>query len=227
MSNTDHPFGSSLLDQSKAHPGNIDLSIFQPKAKPVGQGTTSSDYLQKTREDNPEPATDNKAKSKVQLSNCKFETPADKLVVSELFEMSCEIKATGSDVPTKLRVTFRLFVSYENDKGATVKEDLKAKWDGFLEAKTESQTVKAKGTLYRPNAPLGTKLSYKLVAEHMEAAEKAESPMVEVVAKLQVQAESLSSEQFLSDGIVPLLHTDESFRRSSPKPSARRWPKAR
>lgn len=211
MSNLPPPFGSSLLDQSKAHPGNIDLSIFQPKAKPVGQGTTSSDYLQKTREDNPEPETDDKAKSKVQLSNCKFETTADQLVVSEPFEMSCEVKATTSEESAKLRVTFRLFVSYENDKGATVKEDLKANWDGFMQAQTGSQTVKAKGMLCRPNAPLGTTLQYKLVAEHMECPDKAESPVVEVVAKLQIQAESLSSEQFLSDGIVPLLHTDEKL----------------
>jgi hypothetical protein len=211
MSNTPSLFGSRLLDQSKAHPGNIDLSIFQPKAKPVGQGTTSSDYLQKTREDNPEPETDDKAKAKVQLSNCKFETPADQLVVSEPFDMSCEVKATGSDAPTKLRVSFRLFVSYENDKGATVEEDLKAYWDGYLQAQTGSQTVKAKGILFRPNAPLGTKLQYKLVAEHMECPDKAESPVVEVVAKLQIQFESLTGDQFLSNGIVPLLHTDEKL----------------
>lgn len=204
-------FGSSLLDQSKAHPGSIDRSIFQPKAKPVGQGTVSSDYLQRTREDNPEPETGDKAKAKVQLSHCKFETPADRLVVSEPFEMSCEVKVIGSEAPTALRVTFRLFASYENDKGTTVQEDLKANWDGFLEAKTASQTAKAKGTLFRPDVPLGTKLRYKLVAEHAECPDKAESPVVEVVAKLQVRAESLTGDHFLSDGIVPLLRTDEKL----------------
>jgi len=214
------PFGASLLDKSKANPASVDMSIFEKKkgagaaggsAAPMGQGTTSSDYLKKTKEDNLDPDKDAKAASKVMLSGCKFETPADQLVVSEPFEMSCQAKGTSSEAPTKLRVIFRLYVSYQDDKGATVKEDLKASWEGFMEGKVDQQTVKAKGTLYRPNAPLGTKLQYQLVAEHPEAADKAESPVAEVVAKIDVWVQPLELAHFRDGGIVPQLDAQGMF----------------
>ena len=57
-----NPSGAKLLDQSTAHPGSIDKSIFEKKTGPaagssVGQGTVNPNYLKECREDNPEPAS--------------------------------------------------------------------------------------------------------------------------------------------------------------------------
>lgn len=49
------PFGSSLLDKSAAHPGNVDLSIFEKARPKVSQGAVSNDYLARCREEDPWP----------------------------------------------------------------------------------------------------------------------------------------------------------------------------
>jgi hypothetical protein len=49
------PIGSSLLDKSTAHPGNIDMSVFAPPQPKVAQGTVSDDYLVRCREEDPWP----------------------------------------------------------------------------------------------------------------------------------------------------------------------------
>ncbi|HQF54174.1 MAG TPA: DUF2235 domain-containing protein [Fibrobacteria bacterium] len=52
-----HPFhGAKFLDESKATPGSLDLSVFQPKPAKLGQGTVSDDYLKRCREEDPWPA---------------------------------------------------------------------------------------------------------------------------------------------------------------------------
>ena len=66
--------GSSLLDKSTAHPGSIDKSIFEKKAKPgsgttTGQGSENPNYLQECRADNPEPAQASDSQPQVALSN--------------------------------------------------------------------------------------------------------------------------------------------------------------
>ncbi|MEK7392331.1 MAG: hypothetical protein AAB214_07170, partial [Fibrobacterota bacterium] len=78
--------GVSLLQKSTAKPGSVDMSIFEKKgagqggasgSSSISQGTTSSDYLQRTREDNPEPSAESPTES-VTLSNCKITTPTEK-----------------------------------------------------------------------------------------------------------------------------------------------------
>jgi len=67
------------------------------------EGATSSNYLQQTRADNPEPSKSPDAGG-VRLSECRFETPVDKLRLSGEFEMSCKVDATGSEPPKDLNV---------------------------------------------------------------------------------------------------------------------------
>ncbi len=168
------------------------------------EGATSSNYLQQTRADNPEPSKSPDAGG-VRLSECRFETPVDKLRLSGEFEMSCKVDATGSEPPKDLNVIFRLYCTGLDAKGAKAEEDLKANWSAKLAKKAGSQVVKAKGTLFRPKNLKGPSLEYHLVAEHPGAKEKCVSAKVTVAAGIEVQAESLTQENFLSNGVIPLL----------------------
>jgi hypothetical protein len=168
------------------------------------EGATSSNYLQQTRADNPEPAPSSSAGS-IRLSECRFETPIDKLRLSESFGMSCKVDASGSEPPKDLNVTFRLFCSGVDAKGAKTEEDLKANWSAKLANKTGSQVVAAKGTLFRPKTLNGASLEYHLTAEHPAAKEKCASAKAAVSGALEVEAESLLQEHFLPGGVVPLL----------------------
>lgn len=167
------------------------------------EGATSSNYLQQTRADNPEPSKSPDAGG-VRLSECRFETPVDKLRLSGEFEMSCKVDATGSE-PKNLNVIFRLYCTWLDAKGAKAEEDLKANWSAKLAKKAGSQVVKAKGTLFRPKTLKGPSLEYHLVAEHPGAKEKCASAKVAVAAGIEVQAESLTQENFLPNGVIPLL----------------------
>ena len=53
--------GAKFLDESKASPGSLDLSVFQPKPAKLGQGIVSDDYLKRCREEDPWPAETAKA----------------------------------------------------------------------------------------------------------------------------------------------------------------------
>lgn len=170
------------------------------------EGATSSNYLQQTRADNPEPSSSPSAGT-VRLSDCRFETPAEKLRLSESFEMSCKVDASGSEAPKDLNVTFRLYCSGVDAKGAKTEEDLKANWSAKLANKSGSQVVKAKGTLFRPKTLMGASLEYHLAAEHPAAKENCLSTKVAVAGEIEVQAESLTQEHFLSVGVMPLLDT--------------------
>ncbi|MEK7394160.1 MAG: DUF2235 domain-containing protein, partial [Fibrobacterota bacterium] len=56
MSSSHPTNGPSLLDKSKATPASVDMAIFEKKQAPAGQGTVSSDYLARCREEDPWPA---------------------------------------------------------------------------------------------------------------------------------------------------------------------------
>jgi hypothetical protein len=56
MSSSHPTNGPSLLDKSKATPASVDMSIFEKKQAPAGQGTVSADYLARCREEDPWPA---------------------------------------------------------------------------------------------------------------------------------------------------------------------------
>jgi outer membrane protein OmpA-like peptidoglycan-associated protein len=169
-------FGSSLLDRSKATPGSVNMAIFEKKTA-AGQGTVNSNYLQQTREDNPEPVAD-QAETKATLSNCKITTDPEKLAAEQPFEMSADIK--GPEASTSGTVTFNLFCCIPKADGTETVEDESSPATGTV----KDGTVVAKGTLVSPKDPVaaGTKLKYYVVAQHASATEKVESPKVEVEA---------------------------------------------
>jgi len=191
MNRAFNPTGPSLLDKSKAQPGNVDMSIFAKKgsgqgqagqanaggSSKVGQGTTNSDYLRQTREDNPAPEKDSKTES-VTLSNCRIDTDPSKLAAEQPFEMSVELKGPGS--ATTGTVTFNLLCSVPKPDGTEEIKDLSSPF----QAATKEGKAQASGKLAGPNPPVkpGTKLKYHVVAQHPKAQEKAESPKVEVEA---------------------------------------------
>jgi outer membrane protein OmpA-like peptidoglycan-associated protein len=166
-------FGSSLLAKSKANPGSIDMSIFAPKSKPVGQGAVSSDYLQKTREDNPDPESSEHSTDSVILGVCKITTPVADLSTDQPFEMSVEAKGAGP-------VTFNLFCTLPKSDGTEEVQDQSSP----SQATIADGVAKAKGNLVSPKSPvpLGTNLKYHVVAERPNATEKSTSDKVEVEA---------------------------------------------
>jgi outer membrane protein OmpA-like peptidoglycan-associated protein len=174
--------GPSLLDRSSAHPGSIDMAIFQKKSgggagsgQTTGQGTVNSNYLKECREDNPEPSTQDAAATAT-LLNCKIDTPPEKLVVDQPFEMSVE--ATGEGVAGGA-ITFRLFCATASADGKETFEDQSAVWS----ARAKDGKATFQGELLSPkkSVPLGTKLKYYVQASHPKAKEKAASPKVEAV----------------------------------------------
>lgn len=174
--------GPSLLDRSSAHPGSIDMAVFQKKSgggagsgQITGQGTVNSNYLKECREDNPEPSTQDAAATAT-LLNCKIDTPPEKLVVDQPFEMSVE--ATGEGVAGGA-ITFRLFCATASADGKETFEDQSAVWS----ARAKDGKATFQGELLSPkkSVPLGTKLKYYLQASHPKAKEKADSPKVEAV----------------------------------------------
>jgi hypothetical protein len=95
------------------------------------EGATSSSYLQQTRTDNPEPSKSADTGA-VRLSECRFDTPVDKLRLSQAFEMSCKVDANGSEPPKDLNLTFRLYCSGVDAKGAKSDEDLNPREEEWL-----------------------------------------------------------------------------------------------
>jgi outer membrane protein OmpA-like peptidoglycan-associated protein len=178
--------GASLLEKSKAKPVSVDMSIFEKKgsrsggaggSSSVGQGTTSSDYLQRTREDNPAPPAESPTES-VTLSNCKITTPPEKLAPEQPFEMSVDAKAAAGEPSGK--VVFKLFCTMTKSDGTEECQDQSAP----VEAQIKNGIATATGTLVSPKSPVpaGTKLKYHVAAEHPLAKEKADSAKAEVAA---------------------------------------------
>lgn len=168
--------GASLLDRSKATPGSVNMAIFEKKTA-AGQGTVNSNYLQQTREDNPEPVAD-QAATTVTLSNCKITTDPEKLAAEQPFEMSVDIK--GPDGSTSGTVTFNLFCCIPKADGTETVEDESSPATGTV----KDGSAVARGTLVSPKDPVaaGTKLKYYVVAQHASANETVESPKIEVEA---------------------------------------------
>lgn len=174
--------GPSLLDRSSAHPGSIDMAIFQKKSgggagsgQATGQGSVNSNYLQECREDNPEPSAQDAAATAT-LLNCKIDTPPEKLVVDQPFEMSVE--ATGEGV-AGAAITFHLFCATASADGKETFEDQSIVWT----AQAKDGKAKVEGNLISPkkSVAIGTKLKYYVQASHPNAKEKADSPKVETV----------------------------------------------
>ena len=166
----------------------------------AGGWAGGSNYQQQNQADNPEPA---KKVAKLVLSDCKFED-SETLEIGAKFEMSCKLAATGK-APAKASVIFRLFCSYQDAKGAKVKEDLKANWPTKLQAIEGEQVVKASGTLKKTKAGPGSEVEYYLRAEIAGVKEKCESPVSMLVVKTQAQVAYLGSGNFSADGVMVLI----------------------
>lgn len=187
---TNRPSGSMLLDQSQAHPGSLDLSIFQKKAAAGGsggaagsgsasQGSVNPNYLKECREDNPDPASSQETTKSVILSACSIDTPPDQLRTNQPFEMSVQAKSSDGSVPAG-KVSFRLFCMVPKAGGAEEAEDQSVLYTGLV----KDGKASAQGKLVAPkkSVPSGTKLKYYVVAEHPEASEKAECAKIEIEA---------------------------------------------
>lgn len=190
MTRASNPASSMLLDRSTAHPGNFDKSIFartsgsgsqggSASGRTTSQGTVNSNYLRECREDNPEPANQDAQTRSVTLGKCCIETPLEQLATDQPFEMSVDV-ATGDGKPAAGKVSFRLFCCTTKSDGTESSQDQSLLFTGD----TKNGKAIAKGTLISPKQPVpaGTKLKYYVVAEHLDAKEKSESPKVEVEA---------------------------------------------
>jgi|GEM_PF-7100077 hypothetical protein len=176
--------GPSLLDKSTARPADVDMAIFEKKQAQSGsstsggsqksQGAVNPSYLEECRRDNPAPADEKTAKRTVTLSDCRIDTPQEDLATDQPFKMSCV--ATSSDgKPVRGPVIFRLFVTHPDSKVENTCHS--------AESMSKDGRFTAEGTLISPNPPIewGAELKYHVVAEHTQAAEKAESGVVDVV----------------------------------------------
>lgn len=208
------PFGSTLLGKSAAHPGSIDMSVFQPKSKPAGQGSVSSDYLQKTREDNPEPESQQKSGAGPVLSNCRFVTPVEDLRAQEEFDMAVDVKIpTGSTSTAQATFTLFCYVPKSGtEAGPPNKEERSKTWtvEGKVDtAGSDQVVVKARRTLM---AELGTtpgeKTGFELEATHPELKDPCKSGRIEVVLKTQAHWVGGDDMHFRTDGEFPLLGAD-------------------
>ena len=180
----DNPsLGAKLLDQSTAHPGSLDKSVFEKKSgnagkgATTGQGTVNPNYLKECREDNPDPAK-KATTATVTLSNCRITTDAAQLATDQPFAMEVELQ--GSAEATTGSVSFRLFCTIPKADGTTTTEDQSANFDGPV----KNGKATATGKLFSPKTLVkpGTLLEYHVVARHPNAKEQLDSPKVQVEA---------------------------------------------
>lgn len=178
------PTGPSLLDQSNATPADINPEIFKsrnPERQPT-EGTVSSDYLKRTREEDPWPAESSCApktnappkSATVTLSDCRIDTPTEDLATDQPFQMSCQ--ATTSDgSPLKGDIRFKLY--------CTLPDGTEEFTNHTVIGKRKGDRYCAEGTLFSPKEPVewGAPLKYYVTAEHPGAGEKAKSGVAEVV----------------------------------------------
>lgn len=163
------PTGPSLLDQSNATPADINPEIFKsrnPERQPT-EGTVSSDYLKRTREEDPWPAesscapkTNTPAKTAtVTLSDCRIDTPTEDLATDQPFQMSCQATTTDGS-PLKGDIRFKLYCTLPDGTEEFTNHTVIGKRDG--------ERYSAEGTLFSPKKPVewGAIISYRVVATH-------------------------------------------------------------
>lgn len=209
-----NPSGAKLLDESKAHPGSLDKSIFQQRqssSSGAGQGTVNDNYLRECREDNPEPASQaTDATSQVQLSNCRILTPVDSLKLNEDFEMAVDLKKL--DPAAASTANFSLFVTRTRDgkeERAKIWADKPGKTD---DDKGDPIVVKAKDILAtQDDYQLGEKVVFELEASHEGAEAPCKSAPVEIGLKCLAKWVGGDNLFFRNDGEFPLLKEDASL----------------
>ncbi len=199
-------FGSSLLDKSTAKPGSVDMSIFAPKSTSAREGTTSSDYLKRTREEDPWPADSGKSNFSLVLSECKFVTPVADLAIGKPFEASCRCQTVNNCSPTQLRATFQIKMKFTLDgKDQTDKDP--TGFDALLKFSQADQVLTIKGDLPAPRSgpPTGIKIKYQLEATHPEAEKPNPSSEVELSYLTNSDCISFGEECFGDKGSVPIV----------------------
>lgn len=146
------------------------------------EGTTSSNYLEQTRQDNPEPDNSGESEVQLKLSDCKFVTASDALAIEKDFEAECAVEWQGENKPTVKEVFFAVKMSWE-EGGELHEEDGAEEFSTTLNLSSASQKVKVKATLPRPPSfpDAGIKIKYKLVASHTETESTSESEGVELL----------------------------------------------
>jgi peptidoglycan hydrolase-like protein with peptidoglycan-binding domain len=202
--------GPSLLDKSKAHPGNIDMSVFAPKSKPTAQGTVNARYLQETREQNPDPAEAKQDEAKVSLSKCRFVTPPEDLRLNEPFEFAVDVKKLGS--PKSMSPSFDLYCTRTRDGKPERDRIWACQRCKPLDPKADPLVVQGKEVLAtQADYVLGETVTFELEATHPEADQPARSEPVEI--RIKGVAHWIGGDDlfFRNDGEFPLLGTDGSL----------------
>ncbi len=193
---------TSSLAPSKKSGGQVGSSKQGGRA----EGTTSSDYLDQTRRDNPEP--DKTADSEVQLklSECKFVTATDNLGIEKEFEAECVVESQSETNPKVKDVFFAVKMSWQ-EEGKLHEEVGAEEFPASLNLSSKSQKVKVKAVLPRPPSfpDAGIQIQYKLVASHSEAKSTSESNVVEIGMQEPIQVFEIPDQHFLSGGSVPCL----------------------
>lgn len=210
-----NPTGAKLLDESKAHPGSLDKSIFEKKSSgsngATGQGTVNDNYLKECREDNPEPSSQSsETKNQVQLSNCRILTPVEELRLNQEFEMAVDLKKL--DPAAASTANFALFATRTRD-GKEERAKIWADKPGKAQDdKADPIVVKAKDILAtQDDYQLGEKVVFELEASHEGAEAPCKSGLVEVPLCLQVEWAGGDDLFFRTDGEFPLLKDDASL----------------
>jgi outer membrane protein OmpA-like peptidoglycan-associated protein len=170
------------------------------------EGTTSSDYLQQTRQDNPEPNKTDGSEAQLKLSDCKFITSPDDLGIEKEFEAECIAEWQGENPPKVKEVFFAVKMSWQ-DGDKLHEEDGAEEFSATLNLSNKNQTVKLKAKLPRPPSfpDAGVKIHYKLVASHSEAKSTSESSAAELGLGEPVHVFEIPEQHFLSGGSVPCL----------------------
>jgi len=195
------PSGPSLFDKSKVQTGHIDLSIFQKSQGRLSQGVVSKNYLQNCREDNPTP-TPSAPRASIKFSDCTITTPADKIDVGNDFTVECNIEFINDYTPTNAKISFSVLTKCANGK----EEDIETIF-GILDLNTRAQRISVieKLPLPKPKPPKGSKVSYRVVANHPEAENVANSKAVEVIL---TYPEKSDSGEHIIDRTVKVLTAD-------------------
>ncbi|MEN9308560.1 MAG: hypothetical protein RL173_2492 [Fibrobacterota bacterium] len=203
---TNPEIGGSLLDRSSAKPGSVDMSIFEKKQK-VGQGTTSSNYLKKTREEDPWPEKKSESTTTIELSQCQILTPPNKMDIGRDFEAQCNAAMVNNCTPSNMKVKFEFRCKTTVDGEA--KDDVVSDpIVGYLDLDSKNQVVKIKGKLPKPpsHPANDSKVTYILTATHPEAKDKAESAPVEVI--IHYPADDASDSEHVGERTVSITTKD-------------------
>ena len=213
----DDPFGKKKLGERPPvkTPADLDWDAIEAKIRQRKQpastgepGYDSSGYLARMRQEDPWPVQDDKQTPTVSLSNCKFKTPEEDLLVEETCTAGCDVKILQT--PSTRKILFRLQSRLtESDPWIEVSGSA----DGYLKIALPDQTVEAKLNLRSPSpAPeLGSTILYRLTAEHAEASSTAESPEVSVVFRSSSQRVAFPSALYAPDALVPHFTSDSDL----------------